>query len=469
MISPETGGFKQDTIAAIATPWGEAGIAIVRLSGPESRTIADRRLSLAEPLSAMAPRLMRNGYLLDEKGEAIDQVLAVWFSPPKSYTGEEVVEIHTHGGTLVAQKCLEILLCGGARHADPGEFTKRAFLSGRIDLTQAEAVLGIIRSRSDEALRAAARTIKGELAAFGRDIYDEILALSGRMEVALDFPEEDHPYGDEEAMADALLAIRQSLEDLLDRCSTGFLLREGIRVAIVGRPNVGKSSLLNALLKESRAIVTAIPGTTRDLIEEVLTYRGIPLRLMDTAGLGAPSDEVEALGVALAEEAFEKADVRVWVVDGSEPPNSFDFSIADRLRDLVHVVAVNKDDLPAGRGEDERTTEEIIGALLPESPVLSISAKTGEGLERLKDTVTSSIAGGGALDAGLNASARQVTEIRTAVEALRDAGAALESGLGEDTAGSCLREAREAMERLLGISGDEALHDFIFSQFCVGK
>lgn len=469
MFSPDMKAPEQDTIAAIATPWGEAGIAVVRLSGPDSRTIADRQLTLADPLSAMAPRHMRNGFLLDEKGEAIDQVLAVWFAPPKSYTGEEVVEIHTHGGTLVAQKCLELLLCRGARHADPGEFTKRAFLSGRIDLTQAEAVLGIIRSRSEEALRAAARTLKGELASFARNVYDEILALSGRLEVSLDFPEEDHPYGGEEETADALFAIRQSLEDLLDRCATGFLLREGIRVAIVGRPNVGKSSLLNALLKESRAIVTAIPGTTRDLIEEVLTYRGIPLRLMDTAGLGIPSDEVEAIGVALAQEAFEKADVRVWVVDGSEAPNSFDFSIADRLRDLAHVVAVNKEDLPAGMDEDGRTTEEIIGALLPESPVLSISARTGEGLEVLKDTVVSSVGGGGTLDGGLNASARQVNEIRTAVEALKDAREALESGLGEDAAGSCLGEARGAMERLLGIAGDEALHDFIFSQFCVGK
>ncbi len=190
--------------------------------------------------------------------------------------------------TLVAQKCLELLLCRGARLAEPGEFTKRAFLSGRIDLTQAEAVLGIIRSRSDEALRAAARTLKGELASFARDIYDELLALSGKMEVSLDFPEEDLPYGNDEDTDHSLLAIRQSLEDLLDRCATGFLLREGIRVAIVGRPNVGKSSLLNALLRESRAIVTAIPGTTRDLIEEVLTYRGIPLRLVDTAGMGVP-------------------------------------------------------------------------------------------------------------------------------------------------------------------------------------
>lgn len=460
---------EKDTIAAIATAWGEAGIAIVRLSGPEARKLADRQLSLAVPLSGTPPRYLRNGYLLDEKGETIDQVLAVWFAPPKSYTGEEVVEIHTHGGTLVAQKCLELLLCRGARLAEPGEFTKRAFLSGRIDLTQAEAVLGIIRSRSDEALRAAARTLKGELASFAGDIYDELLALSGKMEVSLDFPEEDLPFGTDEDTGHSLQAIRQSLEDLLDRCATGFLLREGIRVAIVGRPNVGKSSLLNALLRESRAIVTAIPGTTRDLIEEVLTYRGIPLRLVDTAGMGIPSDEVEAIGISLAEDAFKNADVRIWVADGSAPPAPFDFEMAERLRDLVHVVAVNKSDLPPGRDDTGRTTEETLSELLPESPVLSISAKKGTGLDSLKDAVVSSIAGGGALDSGLNASARQVNEIRGAIGFLRDASAALESGLGQDIAGSCIAEARSAMERLLGISGDDTLLDYIFSQFCVGK
>jgi tRNA modification GTPase len=323
-----------------------------------------------------------------------------------------------------------------------GEFTKRAFLSGRIDLTQAEAVLGIIRSRSDEALRAAARTLKGELASFARDIYDELLALSGKMEVSLDFPEEDLPYGNDEDTGHSLLAIRQSLEDLLDRCATGFLLREGIRVAIVGRPNVGKSSLLNALLRESRAIVTAIPGTTRDLIEEVLTYRGIPLRLVDTAGLGDPSDEVEAIGISLAEEAFKNADVRIWVADGSTPPSPFDFDMAERLRDLVHVVAVNKSDLPPGREDTGRTTEEAISELLPESPVLSISAKKGTGLDNLKDAVVSSIAGGGALDSGLKlrqAGERDPCRHRISQRCL----GALESGLGRISQDR-LAEARSA-------------------------
>lgn len=463
---------ENDTIAAIATAWGEAGIAIVRLSGPGARKISDRLLSLTVPLAQTPPRYLRNGYLLDENGEALDQVLAVWFTPPKSYTGEEIVEIHTHGGVLVARKCLDLLLCGGARPADPGEFTKRAFLSGRIDLTKAEAVLGIIRSRSDEALKAAARTLKGELADFAGDIYYELLSLSGELEVSLDLSEDDSSLeSDEDGIIQSIQALTQSLEDLLDRCSTGLLLREGIRVAIVGRPNVGKSSLLNALLKESRAIVTSIPGTTRDLIEEVLTYRGIPLRLVDTAGLGTASDEVEAIGISKAEEAFERADVRIWVVDGSVPPSPFDLLMAEKLRDLPHVVAVNKCDLPPGRDIAGKTTAEVIADLMQESPVLSISAMTGAGLEGLKDAAVSAIAGGGTLDNGLNATARQVGEIRDAIGFLKEGYRAMESGAGHDAAAECLTGARSAMERLLGIAeaGSGTLLDHIFSQFCVGK
>lgn len=458
-----------DIIAAIGTAWGEAGIAIVRISGEGSRELAGELLSLAAPLTETPARFLRNGTLLDDKGDPIDQVLAVWFAPPKSYTGEELVEIHTHGGTLVARKCLDLLLCGGARLAEPGEFTRRAFLSGRIDLTQAEAVLGVIRSRSDEALRAAVRTLRGELADFARDIYNEILALSGTLEAALDFPEEDLPSGEECELVLTIQAVELTLRDLLDRCATGLLLREGIRVAIVGRPNVGKSSLLNALLKESRAIVTAIPGTTRDLIEEVITCRGVPLRLIDTAGMGLPSDEVEALGISLAEGVFQDADVRIWVVDGSVPPDPDDLKLAERLPGKEHVVAVNKSDLPPGAAEGGRTTGEFVTDLLPESTVLSISAKENRGIEMLKDAILTSIAGGGTLEAGLNASARQVGEIRSAAGFLKDASETLAAGMGQDVAASSLGEARGAMERLLGIESNDTLLDYIFSQFCLGK
>ncbi len=455
--------MTQETIAAISTAWGEAGIAIVRLSGPEARNMADSVLSCAVPLGKSRPRMMRNAFLLDECGAAVDQVLAVWFAAPHSYTGEDVAEIHTHGGTLVAQLCLRRLLGRGARLALPGEFTKRALLSGRIDLTQAEAVLGIIRSRSEEALRAATRTLRGDLSAFASEIRQEIVGLLAQVEAGLDFPEDDVPPLSPEDLDATVTTIRQSLEDLYDRCSIGLILREGIRVAIVGKPNVGKSSLLNALLRESRAIVTAVPGTTRDLIEEVLTYRGIPIRLVDTAGICAPGDEVEAIGVKRARDALREADLRVLVLDGSSPLTDTDREIIEGIRSLPHLVARNKADLPCVAPDEE------IADLLPGSPVFPISAVRATGLEALKDAIVAEAAGAGTLDAGLNATARQVDEIRNALDALSRAEEALEAGLTPDIGASCLSDAHRSLDRLLGLSGDDAVLDGVFRDFCIGK
>lgn len=453
----------EDTIAAISTAWGEAGIAIIRLSGPSSRSIADRIFRGVKPLSETSPRFMRNGQIVDCKENVIDQVLAVWFREPKSYTGEEIVEIYCHGGTLVAQTCLDTLLSLGARLAEPGEFTRRAFLNGRLDLPQAESVLGIIRSKSKEALKAALRTLKGELSEYVQEIYHEILSLSASLEVGIDFPEEDVPLISDEEVSHNLEALKESLEDLLDRCSTGLLLREGIRVALIGKPNVGKSSLLNAFLKEARAIVTSIPGTTRDIIEEVITYRGVPLRIVDTAGIGTPSDEVEAIGIERAEKELETAEVRIWVIDGSEKLTDADISLASRISGFRHVVVLNKADLPL------ITTEDIIRNILPESPVFIISAQKGEGIEKLKDEIVSLVAGGGTLDTGLNATSRQIHEIKAAIDSMKQASEALEADLGQDIAGTCITDARLNMERLLGVSMDDTLLDTIFHQFCVGK
>jgi len=452
-----------DTIAAISTAWGEAGIAVVRVSGAEARVIADSVLLAIKPLSETPPRYMRNACLIDNNGQVLDKVLAVWFRGPKSFTGEDVAEIQCHGGALVARTCLEMCIARGARPAEPGEFTRRAFMNGRIDLTQAEAVLGIIRSKSEEALRASSRVLRGELAEYLQDVYHEILSLSARLEVGLDFPEEDIPFIDDHEASLNVLTLKKSLEDLLDRCRTGFLLRDGIRVALVGRPNVGKSSLLNALLQESRAIVTSIPGTTRDVIEEVLSYRGVPLTIVDTAGIGIPADEVEAIGIERAEQEFHRAEVRVWVIDGSEPLSRADLDLASRIQHLRHVVVINKADLPL------QTKEKDLDKILPASPVFIISAQMGEGLEKLKDEIVSMVAGTGALDSGLNTSSRQIHELQTSLKALEEAWEALEKGLGQDISGTCLSEALESLERLLGIQADDTLLDTIFSQFCVGK
>lgn len=406
---------------------------------------------------------MRVAFLTDEGGFSVDQVLVTHFVAPHSYTGEEVVEIHTHGGTLVAQFCLENLIRRGARPAEPGEFTKRAFLNGRIDLSQAEAVLGIIRSRSTEALRAAARTLSGELSSSVSDIREELLELQGRLEVGLDFPEDDVSDIGDEDLRDSVSMLKLTLEDLLDRCSAGLLLREGIRVALTGRPNVGKSSILNALLKQARAIVTAIPGTTRDIIEEAVTWKGVPIRLVDTAGLRAPVDEIEASGIERTEAELHRSDICLWVLDGSVPLEVEDRSRIERLTEKDHIVVLNKSDLPRA------ITEEDIHAISPESPVLSLSAKTGEGLGPLKEHILSVVSESGSLDTGLNVTVRQLTEVRDALSAVSDAETAVNERIGQDVVAGLLGTARDCLERLLGLRYDDALLDHVFENFCVGK
>ncbi|MDY3868701.1 MAG: tRNA uridine-5-carboxymethylaminomethyl(34) synthesis GTPase MnmE [Pyramidobacter sp.] len=452
-----------DTIAAISTAWGEGGIAIVRVSGPDAWQTALKQVRLKSD-TPLEPRRVRNALLLDEAGEVIDDILIVPFQAPHSYTGEDVAELQCHGGTLAAQRCLELLIKSGARMALPGEFTRRAFENGRLDLSQAEAVGAIIQARSNEALRAANRTLKGELTHAVTDVYEELTELGAEIEVGLDFPEEDVPYLEDESVLGRLEVIRQSLGDLLERCSSGVVLREGIRVAIVGRPNAGKSSLLNALLKESRAIVTSIPGTTRDIIEAVLTYRGVPLRLVDTAGItDASHDEVEAIGIERARAAMRDADVRIWVIDGSQGLGQEELDMIHDIETTPHVVALSKADLP------KKISEASLNALLTESPVISVSSKKGLHLEELKETIVGLVSGTGALDSGLNASARQVDEIRQTIASV-DAGIkALRDGLDQALAASCVADARKALTRLLGGDRDEDLLHAVFSRFCVGK
>ena len=437
-------------------------MAIVRLSGPDAVPLARTALRFG-PNGFPPPREMRLAALLDDAESPIDQVLVVHFAAPRSYTGEDVVEIHTHGGTLVAQLCLEALIRRGARLAEPGEFTRRAFLNGRIDLSQSEGVLGIIRSRSAEALRAAARTLSGELSEFVREIRDELLELQGSLEAGLDFPEGEAPFLDEASLRDAAATLKLTLQDLLDRCSLGLLLREGIRVVLSGRPNVGKSSLLNALLKQSRAIVTALPGTTRDVIEEAITYRGVPIRLVDTAGLRTPVDEIEASGIERTRRELKQADICLWLLDCSVPLDDEDLEYLRSLSVREHIVLLNKAD------KGHAVTEDGIREIVPESSVISLSAKTGEGLELLKEEILAIATGNGSLDAGLNVTARQLGEIRQALDAMVEAEAAILDGVGQDVVAGLLGGARNALERLLGIACDDALLDSVFSRFCVGK
>jgi len=453
----------QDIIAAIATAWGEAAISIVKLSGRGSRDLVDSIFRGKRPLKSYPPRFMCHGYIINQEGEAIDEVLAVWFQAPYSYTGEEVAEIHCHGGTLVARLCLEELLKRGARLAEPGEFTRRAFVNGRIDLSQAESVIGIIRARSEEALKSATRNLVGSFSEKIKHLYDEIMEFCVLLEANLDFPEEDIPPLSAKDGILKLTELRNETASILDSARKGNLLREGIRVALVGRPNVGKSSLLNAFLNESRAIVTAIPGTTRDIIEEVLTHKGVPLRLVDTAGIREPSDEVEAIGVEKAQKALHESDILLWVIDGNERLQQEDLKVAYALKNKRHIVVINKADLPLV------VTEKDIPKILPESKVHIISANNRTGIEELKDSIVDLFLQGGDVNEGLNATTRQIEELKGVLTNIDTALEALSTNLGEDAAAACLAEARKCLERILGVEADEALLDAIFSSFCIGK
>ena len=322
------------TIAAISTALGHSGIAVIRISGPDAVNVA-RKILKRQALDE--PSRMYLTSLLDSDGRVVDRVLAVRFAKPKSYTGEDVVEIHTHGGVLAAKTCLELAIKNGAKLADPGEFTRRAFVNGRIDLSQAEGVLGVIQARSSEALHAAARTLTGELSRKAHRIHDEILRLQGNLEVQLDFPEGESANFD---TASGLDGVISELESLISQCSAGLILREGVRVVIAGRPNAGKSSLMNALLGKNRAIVTDIPGTTRDIIEESIIIDGIPVRLTDTAGLRESEDVIEAEGVRLALEAVSEGDICLYVIDSSAGLQEED---REFLRDLIEAMF---DELP---------------------------------------------------------------------------------------------------------------------------
>ena len=449
----------EDTIVAVSTAPGEAGIAVIRLAGPDAVRLADQVFRGRKPLGSSPPRFMRYGRVVDSREEVVDEVLAVRFEAPKTYTGSEMAEIHCHGGSVSARRVLEMLSGLGARLAEPGEFTHRAFLNGRLDLAQAESVLGVIRARSDRALSSAARSLGGELSEAVRSLRERLLSICAGLEASFDFPEEDIPSPEKAEILPALEQALAEAESLHKRCRDGQVLREGIRVAIVGRPNVGKSSLLNALLQESRAIVTSIPGTTRDVIEAVLTHAGVPIRLVDTAGIRQPSDLVEEAGIARTLSALKEADLKLWVLDGSRPFGEEDALVEERLQGSEFMVLFNKADLPGAIDAAEMLSRH------PGKRVLGVSAKTGLGLERLKEEIVRHSTGEGVLEDACNASARQVEELRVAVQGISEARFAHSL----DLAASCLRESRLALERSLGMNADEDLLDTIFRQFCLGK
>jgi tRNA modification GTPase len=454
-----------DTIAAISTPPGEGGIGIVRLSGKDAVPIARQlfRSTSGRDISAAKGRVF-HGHAADEHGDVIDEVLVHVMRTPHSYTREDVVEINCHGGAGPLGAVLEQALMRGARLAQPGEFTQRAFLNGRIDLVQAEAVIDRIQARTKAGLRAAAAAASGALSKAVNEIKGALVDTLARIEAAVDFPDEDLPDLVDEGMRQRMVDARERMLQLLATAETGRLYREGAGIAIAGRPNVGKSSLFNALLRDARAIVSPQPGTTRDRIEELITLSGVAVRLTDTAGLRTTHDEIERLGVEIARQALTNADIILFIVDASEPVTQEDLRLADELRGLERPVwlVLNKIDLVMQAVTPDSWREWLNGSS-------QISATTGAGLAELEKRLGALLLGGAAMspDQGLITRAHQRDSLRraaSALERLLDNFDASPEFLSID-----LREAISALGEITGETTPEDVLDRIFSSFCIGK
>ncbi|QJA05862.1 tRNA uridine-5-carboxymethylaminomethyl(34) synthesis GTPase MnmE [Thermosulfurimonas marina] len=456
----------EDTIAAIATPPGPGAIGVIKISGPEAEGILRRVFRPARPREHFESHRLYYGHIVDpESGEPVDEVLVALMRAPRSYTREDVLEIYAHSGYRVLTRILELVLRAGARPAEPGEFTRRAFLNGRLDLAQAEAVEEIIHARSDQALRLALRHLSGGLSERIQALRDRILDLLAVTEVAVDFPEEDVEILSPEEMRRRLSEeVLPEIRRLLASAEEGRVFREGIAVVLAGRPNVGKSSLLNALLREERAIVTPVPGTTRDVIEETAQIAGLPVRLIDTAGLREAADEVESIGVRKAREKLAAADVVVFLVDGSQSPTEEDQRLYEEVRSRPHVVAVNKIDIAPAENLS------LWRRQFHQTPVF-ISAKEGRGLEELSRRIFEVAVGHGPAEPPeIAPNLRQKAALERAKKALERALRLLDqpAPLPELLAVE-LREALSALSEITGEVTTEDLLDRIFSSFCIGK
>jgi|LSQX01.1.fsa_nt_gb tRNA modification GTPase len=460
-----------DTIAAISTALGEAGIGIIRISGNEAINIADQvfRGKGKKQLTELPGFTVRYGKIVDSEGTTIDEALALVMRAPNSYTGEDVVEFQCHGGVVVMQKILDLLLSLGARLAEPGEFTKRAFLNGRMDLSQAEAVIDIIRSKTDRSLGVAVQQLEGSLSRRIQSLREKLYDLIVQVEAAIDFPEDDIPEIGLETMKTVLLDVLAEITKLIETADNGKVLREGIKTVITGKPNVGKSSLLNRLLDENRALVTDIPGTTRDIIEEVLNINGIPLRLIDTAGIRDSEDRVEQLGVQRALELVDEADLILHVLDISRELESEDIQLLTKLKERKRILIINKVDLP--RQWDSRSYLLSSGYIDEQVPVVEISL-TEDKLDPLLDCIVGLIMGGLVQIERENAIITRSRHKHALAEAKQDLEQALETldqGLPIDLISIGLNGALEHLGEITGETVRENIIERIFAQFCIGK
>lgn len=455
-----------DTIAAIATPPGEGAISIVRLSGDDAVTLADQVFK-GKDLTKVSSHTINYGHFIDPKTrEIIDEVMVSVLRAPKTFTREDTVEINCHGGIVPTNKILQVLLTNGARLAEPGEFTKRAFLHGRIDLAQAESVMDLIRAKTDRSMKAALNQLDGELSQLIRNLRQEILDVLAQVEVNIDYPE----YDDVEEMTSKLLRekaldVCAKIEQLLVTARQGKILREGLATALVGRPNVGKSSLLNHLLHEDKAIVTDIAGTTRDVIEEYVNVLGVPLKLVDTAGIRETDDRVEKIGVERSRQALDRSDLVILLLNDSEPLTTEDIELLQLTQDKKRIIVLNKMDL-----EPKLDLNELY-QYVDKAEVLKTSVLKNEGIRELEEHIATLFYGGieNSQTTVLVTNARHIALLEQAKAALEAVLTGLDQELPVDLVQIDMTRAWELLGEITGDSYQDELLDQLFSQFCLGK
>lgn len=473
-------GGLEDTICAIATPVGEGGIGIVRLSGSQALQVAGGlvRLRSGKPLNSVETHTLHLADIVTPASlnqpaqstrrfhgsgiDLLDEALVVYMKAPRSFTGEDVVEIQSHGSGLVLSLVCRACVAAGARLAEPGEFTKRAFLNGRLDLSQAEAVLDTIRAKSAASLGIAQRQLRGDLAREVEMARAALLGLLAHLEAGIDFVEEDIAFLKKQEVVSTIEETAALVRRLQSTAREGRLLREGARVVIVGRPNVGKSSILNRLLREERAIVTPIPGTTRDVIEESVDLEGVTVHLVDTAGIRETEDAIEREGIKRSRSAQQEADLQVIVVDGSLALTEDDLVLIGRALSEKHVIVLNKSDLPRQVPQS---------SLDPGAVCVSVSAKTGAGIDGLRAAIRSQLigAGGETSESVMIMNVRHQTALDRAAEALGEATGSLGAGMATELVALDLRTAADALGEITGAITTDEILERIFSEFCIGK
>ncbi|MGC5326500.1 tRNA uridine-5-carboxymethylaminomethyl(34) synthesis GTPase MnmE [Brevibacillus sp. SYSU BS000544] len=458
--------MKMDTIAACATAMGEGGVAIIRVSGSEAIPIVDRIFRGKHKLLTVDTHTIHYGTLrVPETEELVEEVLVSVMREPRTFTREDVVEINCHGGLVSVERVLDLVLENGARLAEPGEFTKRAFLNGRIDLSQAEAVIDIIRSKTDRAMKVALSQVEGKLSKLIRALRQDLIEAMAHIEVTLDYPEHDVEEVTQNFLYKKCEEVQKEIYRLLQTAKQGKILRDGLSTAIVGRPNVGKSSLLNSLVQEEKAIVTDVAGTTRDVIEEYVNVRGVPLKLIDTAGIRETEDIVEKIGVEKSRQALQQADLILLVLNYNERLTQEDLAIFEAVKGFNVIVIINKTDLP------QEIDLNLVQKHFPGQPFILTSVKEEKGIELLEEAIARLFFSGRVQQEDLTyvSNARHIHLLRQAEQAIREAISGIEAQMPIDMVQIDIKRAWELLGEVIGDSVGEDLIDQIFSQFCLGK